>query len=60
MADPMLVGLMRRMLPKEGEPFPAAKRELFLSALAMNLDVIYGPASDEAEASRRVNQDADA
>lgn len=61
MADPMLAGLMRRMLPKEGEPFPAAKRELFLSALAMNLDVIYGPAEDENSVRREtpVGQSAD-
>lgn len=43
LADPMLAGLLRRMLPKEGEEFPAEKRQLFFSALAVNLDVIYGP-----------------
>jgi hypothetical protein len=46
MADPMLMGLMRRMLPKEGEKFSAAQRSLFFSALAFNLDVIYGPPDD--------------
>lgn len=45
-ADPILVGLLKRMLPKEGEEFPAARRRLLVSALVVNLEVIYGPAND--------------
>lgn len=45
-SDPMLAGLLRRMLPNEGEAFSASQRRLFFTALAVNLDVIYGPPTD--------------
>lgn len=50
--DPLLARLFERMLPSDGEPFPAAARQLFFSALRVNLDVIYGP-TDEPLDSRR-------
>lgn len=46
LSDPMLVGLLKRMLPEEGKPFPAANRRLLFTALAVNLDVIYGAPTD--------------
>jgi|tagenome__1003787_1003787.scaffolds.fasta_scaffold20904249_3 hypothetical protein len=43
----MLKGLLQKLLPPVGTPFPAAaaRRQLF-TALAVNLDVVYGPAPD--------------
>jgi len=46
LADPILHGLLTRMLPAEGKPFSAHDRRLFFTALAVNLDVIYGEPED--------------
>lgn len=45
MSNPLLSALFSRMLPPEGEPFPAAERRRLIRALAVNLDVIYGDES---------------
>jgi hypothetical protein len=42
----MIVGLFRRLVPEEGQPFSAHERGRFFRALANVLDVIYGEPSD--------------
>ena len=42
----ILHGLLTRMLPREGEKFSARDRRLFFTALAVNLNVIYGEPAD--------------
>ena len=46
LADPMLKGLLQKLLPPVGTPFRAAARRQLFTALAVNLDVVYGPAPD--------------
>jgi hypothetical protein len=46
LSDPILHGLLTRMLPPEGNKFSAHDRRRFLYALAVNLDVIYGEPDD--------------
>jgi hypothetical protein len=46
LSDPILHGLLTRMLPPEGEKFSAHDRRRFLYALAVNLYVIYGEPDD--------------
>lgn len=59
LSDPMLMGLLRRMLPPEGQPFSAQDRELFFRALAVNLDVIYGRPTEAGNSEYVIREEAD-
>jgi hypothetical protein len=43
LSDPTLSGLLQKLLPPIGEPFPAAQRRQLFTALAVNLDVVEPP-----------------
>jgi hypothetical protein len=46
LSDPILSSLLQRMLPPVGQEFLARDRRRLFTALAVNLDVVYGPPSD--------------
>jgi hypothetical protein len=46
LSNPILKGVLQMLLPPIGKPFPAAGRRQLFTALAVNLDVVYGPAPD--------------
>lgn len=46
LSDPMLNSLLQRMLPPVTEKFTARDRRRLFTALAVNLDVVYGPPPD--------------
>ncbi len=54
--NPILSGLWD-MLPAT-KPFPAHERERWMKALAVNLDMVYGPA-DEKEAKPPLSRPVD-
>jgi hypothetical protein len=46
LSNPILKGVLQTLLPPIGKPFPAAGRRQLFTALAVNLNVVYGPAPD--------------
>jgi hypothetical protein len=44
----LILGMVAR-LPAAGEPFPKAKRDQWLEAMRLNLDVIYGDSEEERD-----------
>jgi len=46
LSDPILSSLLQRMLPPVNQEFKARDRRRLFTALAVNLDVVYGPPPD--------------
>lgn len=46
LSDPILSSLLQRMLPPVNQEFTARDRRRLFTALAVNLDVVYGPPPD--------------
>jgi hypothetical protein len=46
---PLLIQGLVGELPPRGQPFPRQKRERWLEALRVNLNLVYGDADDEED-----------
>jgi hypothetical protein len=49
---PLLIQGLIAELPPRGKPFPRAMRERWLAALKVNLDLVYGDASEQEDEDR--------